>query len=113
MLHEAGARGSEEAPPEKRGPRMIGHRVHFLRSALVLLLGGTFLLAEPPPKPAEISGPLSPREALKAFRVAPGLRVELVAAEPEIESPVAMAFDEDGKLWVVEMRDYPNGPPKG
>src|SRR5574341_190580 len=37
----------------------------------------------------------------------------LVAAEPQIESPVAMAFDEDGKLWVVEMRDYPNGPAKG
>jgi putative membrane-bound dehydrogenase-like protein len=41
------------------------------------------------------------------------LRIELVAAEPEIESPVAMAFDEDGKLWVVEMRDYPNGPEPG
>jgi putative membrane-bound dehydrogenase-like protein len=39
--------------------------------------------------------------------------VELVAAEPDIQSPVAMAFDEDGRLWVVEMRDYPNGPAKG
>jgi putative membrane-bound dehydrogenase-like protein len=39
--------------------------------------------------------------------------MELVAAEPEIESPVAMAFDEDGRLWVVEMRDYPNGPTAG
>ncbi|MCS6853013.1 MAG: c-type cytochrome [Gemmataceae bacterium] len=39
--------------------------------------------------------------------------MELVAAEPQIESPVAMAFDEDGKLWVVEMRDYPNGPGPG
>jgi putative membrane-bound dehydrogenase-like protein len=92
---------------------MIGHRVQFLRGALILLLGGTFLFAQPAPKPAAVSGPLSPRDALKEFRVAPGLRVELVAAEPEIESPVAMAFDEDGKLWVVEMRDYPNGPPKG
>jgi putative membrane-bound dehydrogenase-like protein len=45
------------------------------------------------------------------LKVDPGLKVELVAAEPEIESPVAMAFDEDGRLWVVEMRDYPHGPP--
>src|SRR5438046_6528267 len=57
--------------------------------------------------------PLSPDDARAAFKVAPGLRVELVASEPEIESPVAMAFDEDGRLWVVEMRDYPNGPAPG
>src|SRR5205823_13900101 len=42
-----------------------------------------------------------------------GLRIELVASEPQIQSPVAMAFDEDGRLWVVEMRDYPNGPRRG
>ncbi|HEY1376390.1 MAG TPA: PVC-type heme-binding CxxCH protein, partial [Gemmataceae bacterium] len=34
-------------------------------------------------------------------------------SEPQIESPVAMAFDEDGRLWVVEMLDYPNGPAPG
>jgi putative membrane-bound dehydrogenase-like protein len=45
--------------------------------------------------------------------VAPGLKVELVASEPQIESPVAMAFDEDGRLFVVEMLDYPNGPLPG
>jgi putative membrane-bound dehydrogenase-like protein len=55
----------------------------------------------------------SPKEAQKLFRLPAGLRIELVASEPQIESPVAMAFDEDGKLWVVEMRDYPNGPKPG
>ena len=54
-----------------------------------------------------------PKEAQKLFRLPAGLRIELVASEPQIESPVAMAFDEDGKLWVVEMRDYPNGPSPG
>jgi putative membrane-bound dehydrogenase-like protein len=76
--------------------------------ALPLALGG----AEPP-KPPEVRSPLSPKEAQKLFRLPPGLRIELVACEPQIESPVAMAFDEDGKLWVVEMRDYPNGPKPG
>jgi putative membrane-bound dehydrogenase-like protein len=63
--------------------------------------------------PAVARGPLSPAEEEKSFHLTEGLRIELVAAEPDVESPVAMAFDEDGRLWVVEMPDYPNGPPKG
>lgn len=57
--------------------------------------------------------PVSPRAALKQFVLHPKLRIELVACEPQVVDPVAMAFDEDGRLWVVEMRDYPNGPAKG
>ncbi len=49
---------------------------------------------------------LSPRESLSAFKVAPGFEVELVAAEPLVEEPVAMAWDEYGRLYVVEMRSY-------
>ena len=51
---------------------------------------------------------LSPAEALQAFRVAPGLRVELVAAEPDVVDPVAIAFDERRRLYVVENRGYPD-----
>lgn len=68
---------------------------------------------EAPKKLNPIKVPLSPQEAVKFFKLESGLRIELVAAEPQIESPVAMAFDEDGRLFVVEMRDYPNGPGKG
>jgi putative membrane-bound dehydrogenase-like protein len=57
----------------------------------------------PPP------GPLSPKEELATFRVPKGFRVELVAAEPQVVDPVAMAFDEDGRIFVAEMRGYPNG----
>ena len=42
-----------------------------------------------PPAP-----PLSPEDALAAFRIAPGFEIELVAAEPMVEDPVAMAWDE-------------------
>lgn len=52
---------------------------------------------------------LSPEESLKTIRTKPGLKVELVAAEPLIESPVAVEFGPDGRLWVCEMRDYPGG----
>ena len=51
----------------------------------------------------------SPEEALAAFRLAPGLKIEVVASEPLIQDPVAFDWSPDGKLWVVEMRDYPLG----
>jgi len=63
----------------------------------------------PAPKQADIPPPKSPREALESMRLRPGLRIELVAAEPLVEDPVAFDWGLDGSLWVVEMRDYPNG----
>ncbi len=54
-------------------------------------------------KPAPV---LSPEQALAAFRIAPGFEVELVAAEPLVEDPVAMSWDEYGRLYVVELRGY-------
>jgi putative membrane-bound dehydrogenase-like protein len=51
---------------------------------------------------------LSPADAVQSFQVHPGLHIELVAAEPLIESPVGICFDEDGRLFVVEMRGYPD-----
>lgn len=57
--------------------------------------------------------PYAPREALNTFHLPPGFRIELVAAEPEVVDPVAMAFDERGRLFVVEMPDYPFGKQRG
>src|SRR5215813_2070042 len=50
--------------------------------------------------------PKSPAEALKSFRVHPGFRVELAAAEPHLASPMALDFDEDGRLYVAEYPEY-------
>src|SRR5262245_60860725 len=50
--------------------------------------------------------PKSPAEALRAFRVHPGLRIELAAAEPLLASPVAIDFDEDGRLYVAEYVEF-------
>ncbi len=58
-------------------------------------------------------GPLTPEQAARSFRLEPGLRVELVAAEPLVVSPVALAFDERGRLFVAENRGYPTGPGAG
>ena len=64
------------------------------------------------PLPADLAipeaPPLSPEAALDSFRVAEGLRVELVAAEPLVIAPVAMEIGPDGRMWVVEMPGYMN-----
>ena len=52
-------------------------------------------------------GSLSPAEALGAFQVEPGARVELAAAEPLVRDPVALCFGDVGRMFVVEGRSYP------
>ena len=61
------------------------------------------LLASGQPKPK------SPQESLACLKARPGFKIELVASEPLTKSPVAFDWGADGKLWVVEMGDYPLG----
>ena len=51
--------------------------------------------------------PYAPADSIATMQVEAGYRIELVASEPDIASPVAMDFDEDGRLFVVEMPGYP------
>ncbi|MEQ8880395.1 MAG: dehydrogenase, partial [Cyclobacteriaceae bacterium] len=55
---------------------------------------------------SDISPPLSPEEALRSFQLAPGLKIELVAAEPLVQEPVVIQFDSNGRLCVAEMRCF-------
>src|SRR5262245_35265000 len=80
---------------------------------LVVLLAVLTLLSAGEPAAEPPRSPLGPADALKSIRVADRLRVELFAAEPDVIDPVAMAFDENGRVYVVEMIDYPLGPMKG
>lgn len=57
--------------------------------------------------------PSTPDRALAAFQHDPGLRVELVAAEPLVFQPCAVAWDAEGYLFVAENRGYPTGPGPG
>ncbi len=70
------------------------------------MLCGSLPADEKPGSPP--AGPLSPSEELATFRVPKGFHVELVASEPDVVDPVAMAFDEEGRLLLAEMRGYPN-----
>jgi mono/diheme cytochrome c family protein/glucose/arabinose dehydrogenase len=48
----------------------------------------------------------TPAQELATFQVESGLKVQLVASEPMVQDPVIIHFDEDGRLWVVEMRGF-------
>src|SRR5262245_38611354 len=50
--------------------------------------------------------PKSPAESLEMFRVHPDFRIELAAAEPMLASPVALDFDEDGRLYIAEFTEF-------
>ena len=84
----------------------------MLRSAITtfcLLLLFLFCNCNRSPSPA-----LSPEESRKRFQLAEDLDIELVAAEPLVQDPVVMHFDDAGRLWVVEMRGFmPNVDGKG
>lgn len=55
----------------------------------------------------------SPADAQRAFVVPPGFQVRLFASEPEVVNPVAMTWDERGRLWVLELYEYPLGTKPG
>jgi len=58
------------------------------------------------PKDVPDVPPVEPDKALETFRIKKGFRLELAAHEPLVVDPIQMAFDEDGRLYVVEMRWY-------
>ena len=62
------------------------------------------------PLPAHIKVPpapvRTPAEQAATFKLAPGFRAELVAADPLVGDPIALQFGPDGRLWVLEMRGY-------
>src|SRR5262245_56758452 len=87
---------------------MRGHLVAL--AALSLLLPALTAPAQekPPHGQDRLPGPaLTPQEAIKKMTVPPGFTVELVASEPDLVNPVAMTFDERGRIWVTESLEYP------
>src|SRR4051794_2639321 len=56
--------------------------------------------------------PPTPEEAVRRFKAPEGFNVTLFAGEPDVCQPIALAFDDRGRLWVAECYSYPNwGPP--
>lgn len=55
--------------------------------------------------------PLPATEQQKTFKAPPGFEVQLIASEPDIQKPMNMAFDAQGRLWVTDSREYPYAAP--
>ncbi len=70
---------------------------------LALLASGHAIVGQAAPD----GPPFTPEQSMAMLVLEPGFRVELVASEPDVQSPVAMDIDEDGRLFVVEMPGYP------
>lgn len=71
------------------------------------------MLENDPVRRAAKEPALHPLETQKKFKVPKGFEVRLFASEPEVVNPVAMTWDERGRLWVVELYEYPKGAKKG
>src|SRR5690606_26349154 len=56
----------------------------------------------------KIQDPLEPEESKKLIQTPADFEIQLFAEEPDIVNPIAMAWDERGRLWIVESVDYPN-----
>ena len=67
------------------------------------------LIAVEPSAGKRESDPLEPAAALKTLSVPKGFTIDLVVSEPLLLDPVAFDWDTRGRLWVVEMADYPLG----
>ncbi|HXJ55213.1 MAG TPA: PVC-type heme-binding CxxCH protein [Verrucomicrobiae bacterium] len=105
--------------------------MHFVPLVVILLLSAALSLqAEDPlpnverlqsspvlrhlrPNPMPQAPRTGPEQTLAQMYVPEGFRVDLVAAEPDLQQPIAFAFDERGRIWVAEAYSYPQKQPAG
>lgn len=119
---------------ETFAPGVVHEHLHLMNILLLLALAGVHVVAlvlaskrlRPARAPAmmglfvatwwgmaALAGPLAPSESQRQFSLVEGFGMALVASEPDITDPVAIAWDERGGMFIVEMNDYPVSPRKG
>lgn len=76
----------------------------LLWTCLFLMCAPGDVWAGPPVAPTD---PLPPQEEQTKFKLPPGFEIQLVAAEPDIQKPMNLAFDARGRLWVTHSIEYP------
>jgi putative membrane-bound dehydrogenase-like protein len=103
---EGGYEGGDAMIYYDRPTRLAEQTEELIVAAVHQLIPTAFLAST---SSLEYPAALSPKESLAAMRTKAGFEIQLVAAEPLIVDPVAIDWGPDGKLWVVEMRDYPSG----
>src|SRR5688572_32690087 len=108
----------QRIPPfnPERGGRFFGVLNNKMNAGLLLVLlcfaSSQVEAGQAPPVniPQEAPGdakPLAPAESMKQFLVDEDLELEQILAEPIVTQPVFLNFDERGRMWVVQYRQYP------
>src|SRR5689334_6275542 len=101
-----------------RGPTGSGsgQRFKVMRPRYLVVLSALTLVSPAPADGPDViphrqdrlpNQPYAPDEAVRRMTVPEGFRVELVASEPDIVNPIAMTFDDRGRIWVTESVEYP------
>lgn len=86
-------------------------RSPFLPSVLLCALGGFSVAADfPTPFNTEKGAPMPAEEAAATMQLPPGFKCVVFAAEPDVQQPIAMAWDAKGRLWVAENYTYAENP---
>lgn len=75
---------------------------YLILGLLLIVLTVTIAALQPDPRTVRL------KKALDSFQIEPGMRIDLIAAEPLVIDPVALAFDENRQMYVVEDRGYPD-----
>ena len=99
LLAAASIAAFAQQPPPQTGAETRDRYLNHRETDLSLRL-------ELDPKEVPDIPPVEPDKVLETFRIKKGFRLELVAHEPDVVDPIQMAFDENGRLYVVEMRWY-------
>lgn len=84
-------------------------RIATVFAGLLTAVSVPLLLLAQDPFAAHVrpTDPLSPQEQAKSFQLPAGFQVELFASEPQIQKPMNIAFDDRGRLWLTDTREYP------
>ncbi len=93
-----------------KSPRM---KLFFALCSLWLLSGFCIAAGPDAPDSQHQVPPTEPEKALAGIRVPEGFEITLFASEPQIRKPIAMAFDERGRMVIAEAHEYPLGPAPG
>src|SRR6476469_4871941 len=75
--------------------------------AVCLICSNVALAAAGEPAVVAPTNKLSPEQEKSHFKLPPGFEIQLVAAEPDINKPMNIAFDERGRLWITDTIEYP------
>ena len=81
--------------------------VCLVAASMAASLSAAVAEGSPPRKRMPLADGLAPAAAARAMSVPPGFSVKLLAAEPDVCQPIAMCFDDRGRLWVAEAYSYP------